>query len=291
MLTMAMGTSKIDARQGRDAVEAPVGRCVEDVVAVHRGEPPASVVAVVGVAPVSTVTDTWTTANPKPDATNLSSLPKAVANAIDGKDHSEDPEFPDQGGRVMDEAAAGLRPSARATASASAASSGSRCSEASATTSSAPLKGRRAWPSRPMGTGVGVGVGGCPPMDVVCEMRRQRAATREVPLPNEQDGDARLVGGDPLGEDQAEVGEVLGHDHPVLLGGGRVDDGVVRLSKAGGGHAERIVTELLQMIGDRRWKHLVDQPPHDDRRRSRFSTSWRTRSAACSSASIRRSIS
>ena len=59
-----------------------------------------------GVAPVSTVTDTWTTANPTPDATNLSSLPKAVANAIDGKDHSEDPEFPDQGGRVMDEAAA-----------------------------------------------------------------------------------------------------------------------------------------------------------------------------------------
>ena len=59
-----------------------------------------------GVAPVSTVTDTWTTASPKPDATNLSSLPKAVANAIDGKDHSEDPEFPDQGGRVMDEAVA-----------------------------------------------------------------------------------------------------------------------------------------------------------------------------------------
>ena len=59
-----------------------------------------------GVAPVSTVTDTWTTANPKPDATNLSSLPKAVANAIDGKDHSEDPEFADQGGRVMDEAVA-----------------------------------------------------------------------------------------------------------------------------------------------------------------------------------------
>lgn len=59
-----------------------------------------------GVAPVSTVTDTWTTANPNPDATNLSSLPKAVANAIDDKDHSEDPEFPDQGGRVIDETVA-----------------------------------------------------------------------------------------------------------------------------------------------------------------------------------------
>lgn len=59
-----------------------------------------------GVAPVSTVTDSWTTANPKPDATKVSSLPKAVANAIDGKDHSNDPKFPDQGGRVMDETVA-----------------------------------------------------------------------------------------------------------------------------------------------------------------------------------------
>lgn len=64
-----------------------------------------------GVAPVSTVTDTWVTANPHPDATNLSSLPKAVANAIDGKDHSGDPEYPDQGGVVLDElAAAANRP-------------------------------------------------------------------------------------------------------------------------------------------------------------------------------------
>lgn len=59
-----------------------------------------------GVAPVSTVTDTWVTAMPHPDATKLSSLPKAVANAIDGKDHSDDPVFADEGGKVMDEGVA-----------------------------------------------------------------------------------------------------------------------------------------------------------------------------------------
>ena len=110
-------------------------------------------------------------------------------------------------------------------------------------------------------------------MKVIGKMRRERTASREVALPNEDDGDAWLVGGGPLGGDRAEVSEVLGHDDPVLLGGGREDGGVVRLGKACGGNANRIVTEMIQMIGDRGWKHLVDQPPHDDRRRSRFSTS------------------
>jgi len=59
-----------------------------------------------GVAPVSTVTDTWSTPHPKADATKLSSLPKAVADAIDGKDHSDDPVYPDQGGQVVDTMAA-----------------------------------------------------------------------------------------------------------------------------------------------------------------------------------------
>jgi hypothetical protein len=63
-------------------------------------------VTMAGVAAVPTVTDTWVTAMPHPDATKLSSLPKAVANAIDGKDHSNDPVFPDQGGQVLDITAA-----------------------------------------------------------------------------------------------------------------------------------------------------------------------------------------
>lgn len=59
-----------------------------------------------GVTAVPTVTDTWVTAMPHADATKLSSLPKAVSNAIDGKDHSDDPVLPDQGGQVLDITAA-----------------------------------------------------------------------------------------------------------------------------------------------------------------------------------------
>lgn len=55
-----------------------------------------------GVSPVPPVTDTWVTAMPHTDATKPSSLPKAVADAIDGKDHSDDPVLPDQGGKVLD---------------------------------------------------------------------------------------------------------------------------------------------------------------------------------------------
>ncbi len=54
----------------------------------------------------STQTDTWNTSQSNADATNLSSLPKAVSDELDGKDHSADGVRPDDGGRVFDEAAA-----------------------------------------------------------------------------------------------------------------------------------------------------------------------------------------
>ena len=54
----------------------------------------------------STQTDTWNTSQSKADATNLSSLPNAVSDELDGKDHSADPVRPDDGGRVLDEAVA-----------------------------------------------------------------------------------------------------------------------------------------------------------------------------------------
>jgi hypothetical protein len=47
------------------------------------------------------------------------------------------------------------------------------------------------------------------------------------------------------------------------------------------------VTLAVQRISDRVREHLVDQPFHDERRRSRRPMSVRTRSASRSSASIR----
>ena len=54
----------------------------------------------------STQTDTWNTSQSKADATNLSTLPKDVADDLDGKDHSADGERPDEGGRVFNEGVA-----------------------------------------------------------------------------------------------------------------------------------------------------------------------------------------
>lgn len=54
----------------------------------------------------TTQTDTWNTSQSKADATKLSSLPKAVADELDGKDHSAEDDRSDDGGRVFNEAAA-----------------------------------------------------------------------------------------------------------------------------------------------------------------------------------------
>lgn len=54
----------------------------------------------------STATDTWNTSQSKADATIESSMPKAVSDDLDGKDHSADDVQPDAGGQVFDEAVA-----------------------------------------------------------------------------------------------------------------------------------------------------------------------------------------
>lgn len=54
----------------------------------------------------STQTDTWNTSQSKADATVPSSLPKAVSDELDDKDHSADGVRPDDGEQVFDEAAA-----------------------------------------------------------------------------------------------------------------------------------------------------------------------------------------
>lgn len=65
-----------------------------------------SSVAMGGMAPTNAVTDQWATASAKADATNPATLPKAVADSVDGQDHSADDHKPDSGGQVFDESVA-----------------------------------------------------------------------------------------------------------------------------------------------------------------------------------------
>lgn len=59
-----------------------------------------------GVAPVKTVTDHWVVSQPNPDATDLDSLPSALADVLDGGDHHGDRPRADHVGEVLDPAAA-----------------------------------------------------------------------------------------------------------------------------------------------------------------------------------------
>ncbi|HVE45518.1 MAG TPA: hypothetical protein VNA57_02060 [Acidimicrobiales bacterium] len=54
----------------------------------------------------STQTDTWNTSQSKADATTLSSLPTAVSDDLDDKDHSAEVAEPDAGGQIFDEGVA-----------------------------------------------------------------------------------------------------------------------------------------------------------------------------------------
>ena len=60
-----------------------------------------------------------------------------------------------------------------------------------------------------MGSDIGVGVRSSPRVQVVGEMHAKRATRREVGLVDEHDGHARLVGAEPVAQEQRVVGEVI----------------------------------------------------------------------------------
>jgi len=53
-----------------------------------------------GVAPVKTVTDHWVTSQPHPDATDLDTLPWALAETVEGRDHHGEKTLPDHVGEA-----------------------------------------------------------------------------------------------------------------------------------------------------------------------------------------------
>jgi hypothetical protein len=76
----------------------------EEIASVDLGGHPAFTMG--GVVPVKTVTDHWVTSQPNPDATDLDSLPWALAEALEGRDHHGEKVLPDHVGEVIDIAAA-----------------------------------------------------------------------------------------------------------------------------------------------------------------------------------------
>ncbi len=89
----------------------------------------------------------------------------------------------------------------------------------------------------------------------------------------------------------AEIGEVLGDDNSMLLDGSVEDLVIGRALHLELRHGDGIVTPCSELLGHHRREHLVDEPLHGDRSRSRRVMRWRTRSASRSSASMRSSIS
>jgi hypothetical protein len=140
-------------------------------------------------------------------------------------------------------------------------------------------------------TGIGVGVTRCPFMEVLGEVNCERASSWEGALAAEHDRHARLVVRLALFDDAGEVGEVLSDDDALLAHCMVIDGVVTGPSETNIADAAGIVTKSLQLDGGGRGKHLVDQPNHDDKRRSRLAMTRRARCATFSSAAIKRSIS
>lgn len=144
---------------------------------------------------------------------------------------------------------------------------------------------------RPMGSDVRVGVRGRPCVQAVGEVHGKAAARWEVGLADEDDGHARLVGAEPVTQEQRVVGEVLSDEHAIL--GNRAAE---HLSVVGAGEIDVIdrncvMATAVQLLGGGAGEHLVEEPPHPDIKRSRRSMSSRSRAAARSSAAIRSSTS
>lgn len=144
---------------------------------------------------------------------------------------------------------------------------------------------------QPVKANVRLGVGNGPRIEALGQMYCERAAAREVGLVDEDDRYARLVVAQTLSDEQRVVGEVL-RDDEATVGDGVVEDvGVSRTGELDVVDGDGVVAASVQQLRGNPRKHLVEQPPHPDIRRSRRSMSSCTRDAARASAAMRSSIS
>jgi len=128
----------------------------------------------------------------------------------------------------------------------------------------------------------------CPTGESVGEFVRHRAgAGRQCALESEHHGWRDGANANRCVEQDNEVDCVLGDDDPVL-GSCAIEHLVVGTAcEADIADVPRVMSEIGQVPGDRRAEHLVDEKPHEARKRSR---SWAALSARRAAASLRRII-
>ena len=122
-------------------------------------------------------------------------------------------------------------------------------------------------------------------------MNGEGATPWEIRLPDKNYWYTGLVAAEPLSNQHREVGEVLGHDDAAISNGIVEDLCILRTGELDAEDGHGLVPTVIQLVGGRPGKHLVEQPPHPVIKRSRRLTSSCSADAARASAAIRSSIS
>jgi len=143
----------------------------------------------------------------------------------------------------------------------------------------------------PMCTDVGVLMVASPFVEMLRQMSGEAATSREVGLADEDDWHTWRVATLADFKESDEIGEVLCHDETVL---DHCEFEYILIGSAGQLHVvdrHGVVIQFGEPLGQGSWEHLVQQPPHEDSRRSRRSMRSRSCPEARSSAAIRSSTS
>jgi hypothetical protein len=143
----------------------------------------------------------------------------------------------------------------------------------------------------PMRTDVGIPMVASPLVKMLRQMNGEAATSRKAGLTNEDDWHARRVTILAFFEESGEISEVLRHDETVLE---HCEFEHIVIGSTGQFHVVNrygVVIQFDEPLRQSSRKHLVQQPPHEDSRRSRRSMRSRSCSEARSSAAIRSSTS
>jgi hypothetical protein len=143
----------------------------------------------------------------------------------------------------------------------------------------------------PIWTDVGVLVVTSPLVKMLRQMSGEAATSRKAGLANEDDWHARRAAVLAFFKESGEISEVLRHNQTLLVHG---EFEHIVIGSAGQLHVVNrygVVIQFVELLCQSSREHLVQQPPHEDSRRSRRSMRSRSCSEARSSAAIRSSTS